>query len=63
MTPDTGTMARIKTPSRTKAKTNAKAGPKANGKTKTLPPRSKVKPADRWDLSTLFKTDDPKARK
>ena len=38
-------MANIKTPSRTKAKTNAKAGPKANGKTKTLPPRDKVKPA------------------
>ncbi len=25
---------------------------------KTLPPRSKVKPADCWDLSTLFKADD-----
>src|SRR5687767_13075914 len=26
-------------------------------KTKTLPPRSKVKPADQWDLSSLFKSD------
>ena len=26
-------------------------------KTKTLPPRSKVKEADRWDLSSLFKND------
>jgi oligoendopeptidase F len=26
-------------------------------KTKTLPPRSKVKPQDQWDLSSLFKTE------
>jgi oligoendopeptidase F len=26
-------------------------------KTKSLPPRKKVKPADTWDLSSLFKTD------
>jgi oligoendopeptidase F len=26
-------------------------------KTKSLPPRSKVKPADQWDLTTLFKSD------
>lgn len=26
-------------------------------KTKTLPPRSKVKPADQWDLASLFKSD------
>ena len=37
------------------AKTNTK--PKAKNKAKTLPPRAKVKPADTWDLSTLFKTD------
>src|SRR3954454_17921530 len=55
--PGTGTMAKTKTPSRTKAKTNAKTGPKANGKTKTLPPRDKAKPADTWDLSSLFKGD------
>ena len=26
-------------------------------KSKSLPPRSKVKPADQWDLSSLFKSD------
>src|SRR5687768_7458624 len=26
-------------------------------KTKALPPRTKVKPADQWDLSSLFKSD------
>ena len=26
-------------------------------KVKQLPPRSKVKPADSWDLASLFKTD------
>ena len=35
------------------AKTQSKRSPKA----KTLPPRSKVKPADTWDLSSLFKSD------
>ena len=27
-------------------------------KAKQLPPRSKVKPADTWDLASLFKSDD-----
>src|SRR6478735_9741202 len=26
-------------------------------KSKSLPPRAKVKPADQWDLSSLFKSD------
>ncbi len=27
-------------------------------KSKSLPPRSKVKPADTWDLASLFASDD-----
>src|SRR5947209_2958385 len=38
------------TPSMSKAKANG-------NNVKALPPRSKVKPRDCWDLSTLFKTD------
>ena len=30
---------------------------KPKPKTKSLPPRSKVKPADKWNLASLFKTD------
>jgi oligoendopeptidase F len=30
---------------------------KSKPKSKPLPPRTKVKPADQWDLSTLFKSD------
>ncbi|MDQ3439810.1 MAG: M3 family metallopeptidase, partial [Planctomycetota bacterium] len=30
---------------------------KARSKTKSLPPRDKVKPADTWNLASLFKTD------
>ena len=30
---------------------------KSKAKSKTLSPRSKVKPADQWDLSSLFKSD------
>ena len=35
----------------------AKTHTKTRSKAKTLPPRSKVNPADTWDLSSLFKSD------
>ena len=35
----------------------AKTKSKRSSKAKTLPPRGKVKPADTWDLGTLFKSD------
>ena len=38
-----------------KAKTKTKA--KSKPRTKSLPPRSTVKLADTWDLTSLFKTD------
>jgi oligoendopeptidase F len=45
----------------TKTKTNIKPKPKrnsnANGKAKSLPPRSRVKEADQWNLASLFATD------
>jgi oligoendopeptidase F len=44
-----------KIPTKSKARTKPKA--KSNGRAKTLPPRGKVKPADTWDLSSLFKSD------
>src|SRR3954467_4568924 len=34
-----------------------KATTPKKSKAKTLPPRTKVKPADTWDLSSLFKSD------
>jgi oligoendopeptidase F len=37
------------------ATTRSRSRPKS--KAKTLPPRSRVKPADTWDLSSLFKSD------
>src|SRR3954464_5437302 len=42
-----------------KTQTPTAKKPKSKGttKTKTLPPRDKVKPADTWDLSSLFKGD------
>jgi oligoendopeptidase F len=39
----------------TKTKTKAKS--KSKAKSKTLPPRSKVKAADQWNLASLFKSD------
>jgi oligoendopeptidase F len=39
------------------ASTKIPTKPKPKSATKTLPPRDKVKPADTWDLSTLFKGD------
>jgi oligoendopeptidase F len=38
-------------------RTAAKPSANAKGKTLTLPPRTKVKPQDTWDLSALFPTD------
>lgn len=38
-------------------KTARRKAAKAKAKIKTLPPRSKVKSADTWDLSSLFKSD------
>lgn len=40
---------------KTKKSVKTKTAPTASAK--TLPPRSRVKPADTWDLSTLFKGD------
>src|SRR5687768_8662448 len=40
---------------RTKSKTKVKGKPA--GKTKSLPPRNKVKAEDTWNLGSLFKTD------
>src|SRR6266550_8477455 len=42
-----------------KTKTPTAKKPKSKGttKAKTLPPRDKVKPADTWNLSSLFKGD------
>jgi oligoendopeptidase F len=45
-------MPKTKTPAAKKPKTKAKT------QAKTLPPRSRVKPLDTWDLSTLFKSDE-----
>jgi oligoendopeptidase F len=39
------------------AKTKTKRSSKAGSKAKTLPPRGKVRPADTWDLASLFKAD------
>jgi oligoendopeptidase F len=52
-------MASTKTKSMRK-KTTAKPKPRSGRKaaTKTLPPRSKVKQADQWNLASLFKTDE-----
>src|SRR5438093_652697 len=38
-------------------KTNKTTKTKNKAKTKTLPPRGKVKPEDAWDLASLFKSD------
>jgi oligoendopeptidase F len=45
------------TQTKTRTKTRLKTGSNTKSKAKTLHPRSKVKPADTWDLSTLFKND------
>ena len=37
--------------------TKTKAKPKTTAKTKSLPPRGKVKPSDCWDLASLFASD------
>ena len=39
------------------ATTRSKPKSKSKAKAKTLPPRSRVKPSDTWDLSSLFKSD------
>src|SRR3954454_22364148 len=39
-------------------KTKSKPKSKPPSKTKSLPPRSKVKEADQWNLASLFKTDE-----
>ncbi|HEX4795564.1 MAG TPA: oligoendopeptidase F [Humisphaera sp.] len=67
--PKTKTKPKLKTKSKVAAKGGARPSPKAKLASKTkstpthapkgkaLPPRSKVKPADCWDLSSLFSTD------
>ena len=48
-------MPKTKTPTAKKPKSRGTS--RGASKAKTLPPRDKVKPADTWDLSSLFKTD------
>ena len=56
-------MAKTKTRTATKTRRSSNGRAKANAKgtstrTKSLPPRSKVKAADQWNLASLFQTDE-----